>query len=104
MPGTTRLSKSNLFLIISGSHLGMMYRQVLSYQAPLYGRSTANLLLQPLPFGVTRSFYPNYAADERVAVYAMLGGVPAYWERFNPEKERYRKYPEGISQLQRFDA
>jgi AAA+ ATPase superfamily predicted ATPase len=63
-----------------------MQRQVLSYQAPLYGRSTANLLLQPLPFGVTEDFFPNYTADERVAVYAMLGGVPAYWERFDPEK------------------
>ncbi len=80
------LSKSNLFLIISGSHLGMMQRQVLSYQAPLYGRSTANILLQPLPFGVTHSFYPGYAPDERVAVYAMLGGVPAYWERFDPQR------------------
>ncbi len=41
--------------------------------SPLYGRSTANLLLQPLPFGVTSDFYPDYQADERVAVYAMLG-------------------------------
>lgn len=80
------LSKANIFLVVSGSHLGMMYRQVLSYQAPLYGRSTSNLLLQPLPFGVTQSFYQNYDADERVAVYAMLGGVPAYWERFSPER------------------
>jgi uncharacterized protein len=80
------LSQSNLFLIISGSHLGMMNRQVLSYQAPLYGRSTSNLLLQPLPFGVTQSFFPKYAPDERVAVYAMLGGVPAYWQRFDPSR------------------
>jgi AAA+ ATPase superfamily predicted ATPase len=80
------LCKTNLFLILSGSHMGMMQRQVLSYQAPLYGRSTANLLLQPLPFGVTGSFYPNYQPDERVAVYAMLGGVPAYWERFSPQQ------------------
>jgi AAA+ ATPase superfamily predicted ATPase len=80
------LSQSNLLLIISGSHLGMMQRQVLSYQAPLYGRSTSNMLLQPLPFGVTRAFYPNYQADERVAIYAMLGGVPAYWERFAPHR------------------
>lgn len=80
------LSQSNLFLIISGSHLGMMRRQVLSYQAPLYGRSTANLLLQPLPFGVTQVYYPNYQPDERVAVYAMLGGVPAYWEQFDPQR------------------
>ncbi len=80
------LSKCNLLLILSGSHLGMMQRQVLSYQAPLYGRSTANILLQPLPFGVTGEFFPRYKADERVAVYAMLGGVPAYWERFDPQK------------------
>ena len=80
------LSQANLLLIISGSHLGMMQRQVLSYQAPLYGRSTSNILLQPLPFGATSEYYPNYQADERVAIYAMLGGVPAYWERFTPQK------------------
>jgi AAA+ ATPase superfamily predicted ATPase len=80
------LCKSNLFLILSGSHLGMMQRQVLSYQAPLYGRATANILLPPLPFGVTHLYYPHYSADERVAVYAMLGGVPAYWERFSPQQ------------------
>ncbi len=68
--------------MISGSHLG----RILSYKVPLYCRSTANLLFQPLPFGVTQSFYPNYAADERVAVCAMLGGVPSYWERFTPER------------------
>ena len=61
-------------MVISGSHLG----RILSYKVPLYSRSTANLLLQPLPFDVSQSFYPNYAAYERVAVYAMLGGVPAY--------------------------
>lgn len=80
------LSQANLLLIISGSHLGMMQRQVLSYQAPLYGRSTSNMLLQPLPFGVTSEYYPDYQPDERVAIYAMLGGVPAYWERFAPQK------------------
>ena len=40
--------------------------------------------MQPLPFGITGQFFPNYDAAERVAVYAMLGGVPAYWERFKP--------------------
>lgn len=40
------LSKTNLFLYISGSHLGMMKREFMSYQAPLYGRSTAQIHLQ----------------------------------------------------------
>jgi len=76
--------QTNLFLIISGSHIGMMERHLLSYQAPLFGRATALLKLLPLPFADTRKFFPKYRPDERVAVYAMLGGVPAYWERFDP--------------------
>jgi AAA+ ATPase superfamily predicted ATPase len=79
------LKKSNLFLILSGSHIGMMERGLLSYQAPLYGRATFLLKLQPLPFSATRLFFPNYKPDERVAVYALMGGVPAYWELFNPQ-------------------
>jgi AAA+ ATPase superfamily predicted ATPase len=74
-----------LFLIISGSHIGMMERGVLSYQAPLYGRATSKLLLLPLPFKATKNFFPNYKPDERVVVYAIFGGIPAYWEQFDPK-------------------
>ena len=34
--------------------------------------------LQPLLFASLREFYPSYSAEERVALYAMVGGVPAY--------------------------
>lgn len=78
------LSRSNLFLVICGSHLGMMLRHTLSYQAPLYGRATAQLRLQPLPFGMTARYFPRFDADERVAIYAIWGGIPAYWERLDP--------------------
>ena len=79
------LKQTNIFLIISGSHVGMMERGVLSYQAPLYGRATSKLHLQPLPFKATKGMFPNYKADERVALYAIFGGVPAYWEQFDPK-------------------
>jgi AAA+ ATPase superfamily predicted ATPase len=78
------LQYSNIFLIISGSHVGMMERGILSYQAPLYGRATSRLLLQPLPFKATQGIFPKYRPDERVALYAIFGGVPAYWEQFDP--------------------
>jgi uncharacterized protein len=80
------LKESNLFLTLCGSHLGMMQRHLLSYQAPLYGRATQQLQLQPIPFGSTSDFFPNYQADERVAIYAIFGGIPAYWERINPQE------------------
>jgi uncharacterized protein len=78
------LSRTNLFLVLCGSHLGMMQRHLLSVQAPLYGRATRQLHLQPLPFGATGDFFPGYAAGERVAIYALFGGIPAYWEFIDP--------------------
>lgn len=77
------LSKSNIFLALSGSHMGLMQREMLSYNAPLYGRATAQVKLAPLPYGVTNLFFPQYSAEDRVTVYAALGGIPAYWERLD---------------------
>jgi AAA+ ATPase superfamily predicted ATPase len=79
-----KLKYTNLFLIISGSHLGMMVKEILSYQAPLYGRATARLKVQPLPYSTTKGVFHNYKTDERVALYSIFGGVPAYWEQFDP--------------------
>lgn len=80
------LSKSNLMLALSGSQMGLMQRHLLSYQAPLYGRATAQIKLPPLPFGVTSQYFPNYDAAERVNLYAIWGGVPAYWERLSNQR------------------
>jgi AAA+ ATPase superfamily predicted ATPase len=35
-----------------------------------------------LPYAATRAFLPGYTAEQRVAIYAVVGGVPAYLERF----------------------
>ena len=72
----------NVTLVVAGSHIGLMVG-LMGYQAPLYGRFTAQLPVDPLPFPVLRDFLPRYSAAERVAVYAVAGGVPAYLERFN---------------------
>jgi len=77
------LSQSQLMLALSGSQMGMLQAQVLSYEAPLYGRATAQLKLPPLPFGALTRFFPNYSAEDLVATYTIWGGVPAYWERID---------------------
>ncbi len=80
------LSRCDLFLVLAGSHLGMMERQLLAYRAPLYGRASGRLLLQQLPFSALRELFPAYDAVARVGLYATLGGIPAYLERFDPQK------------------
>ncbi len=72
----------NATLVLAGSHIGLMV-DLMSYQAPLYGRFTAQLPVAPLAFPTLQEFLPRYSAAERVAIYAVVGGVPAYLERFN---------------------
>lgn len=73
-----------LTLVLAGSHIGMMV-DLLKYQAPLYGRVTAKIAVEPLPFALLPEFFPTYSAAERVATYAIIGGVPAYIERFDAQ-------------------
>ncbi len=75
------LRDSNLMLALSGSQMALMRKHVLSYEAPLYGRATSQFELRPLPFSVTKEFFPRYSVRDRVAIYAIFGGIPAYWER-----------------------
>jgi AAA+ ATPase superfamily predicted ATPase len=72
----------NATWVLTGSHIGMMVN-LMGYQAPLYGRFTGQLPVDPLPFSALRGFLPRYSAAERVAVYAVAGGIPAYLERFD---------------------
>jgi hypothetical protein len=72
----------NATIVLAGSHIGMMV-ELMGYHAPLYGRFTAQLPVDPLPFPALRDFLPRYPAVERVAVYAVTGGIPAYLERFD---------------------
>lgn len=79
------LQDSNLLLCLSGSHLGMMERGILAASAPLYGRASALLHLQPLSFGVSGQYFPSYTPEERMLLYAVFGGIPFYWQQINPD-------------------
>ena len=72
----------NATIVLAGSHIGMMV-ELMGYHAPLYGRFTAQLPVDPLPFPALRDFLPRYPTAERVAVYAVTWGIPAYLERFD---------------------
>lgn len=73
---------AQMIIVLCGSHVHTM-ESLLSRQSPLFGRMTGQWLLQPLPFGAVQQFFPGWAADERVAVYGMLGGIPAYLSWFD---------------------
>ncbi len=71
------LKDSNVVLVLCGSQVTTM-EAIMQHQSPLFGRFTGQWHLQPLPFSSLREFFPTWSAEERVALYAVVGGIPAY--------------------------
>lgn len=69
---------SKLMLILCGSSMSYMEDHVLSYKAPLYGRRTAQMKIQPFDFFDTCQYFCNFSDEDRALVYGMVGGTPQY--------------------------
>lgn len=75
----------NIMLVLCGSNVGFMEREVLGGRSPLYGRRTGSLKLDPLNFADAARFHPHWSHEEQARAYFVCGGLPAYLLRFNPD-------------------
>lgn len=75
--------KSKLFLILCGSSMSYMEDHVLAYKAPLYGRRTAQLKLEPFDFFEASLFFKNFSKEEKAIAYGVIGGTPQYLTQIN---------------------
>jgi uncharacterized protein len=64
----------------------MMEETVLGYKAPLFGRRTAQYLLEPMSFKNARLFFPSLLNQDQVRAYAVYGGMPAYLQTIDLNK------------------
>ena len=78
--------EKNIFLILCGSSVSFMEKEVMGYRSPLYGRSTA--LFEVLPFDYLDSarFFPAYSHLDQLIAYGILGGIPCYLENFSDNR------------------
>jgi hypothetical protein len=89
------LSQTNHFLILCGSSVGMMYKEVLGYKAPLYGRRTGQIELHPLKFQDVRTLV-NKPIEECIHIYGICGGVPFYLKEFTEKKDFFQLIKEKV--------
>jgi AAA+ ATPase superfamily predicted ATPase len=82
----TKGKSSSLMLVLCGSQVSFMEKEVLAERSPLFGRRTAQRRLEPLAPLETLSFFPRWPLSERVLAYAVLGGMPAYLQRFDDSR------------------
>ncbi|MBE9551104.1 MAG: ATP-binding protein [Proteobacteria bacterium] len=74
------LNGAPVMLILCGSLMGMMYKTTLSYQSPLYGRRSGELLMKPMDFSGFRQFFETENFENLLKIYSFTGGVPRYIE------------------------
>jgi AAA+ ATPase superfamily predicted ATPase len=72
---------SKLFLLLCGSSMSFMERQVLSSKSPLYGRRTAQFKLLPFDYLDSAQMLPGFSREEQLTFYGVTGGVPEYLAR-----------------------
>ncbi|HCF38856.1 ATP-binding protein [Thermosipho africanus Ob7] len=82
------LKDKNIMLIISGSALSMIKREVLSYSSPLYGRRTGQMNLKPIKFKYFKEFFENKNID-LIKLYSLTGGIPKYVEILESKENIY---------------
>ncbi len=93
---------SRLSLVLCGSQVSFMERQLLAQRAPLYGRRTAQLHLQPLGFRDAARFFPQNSARQQVIAYGLLGGMPAYLRRFDSRRSLQENLLQEVLSVQGF--
>ena len=73
-------------IVLCGSYIGFMEREVLGRKSPLFGRRTAQILLRPFSFREARCFHPGYSLADAARTYFICGGVPLYLRAFDQNR------------------
>jgi len=81
-----RGKRSQLMLVLCGSQVSFMEREVLAERSPLFGRRTGQRRLEPLAPSEALAFFPRWSHDDALAAYGALGGMPAYLMRFRDDR------------------
>lgn len=79
------LRDSNVMIILCGSAMSFIEKELLSEKNPLYGRATGIYKMKEIGFYDAIKFFPEYSDRDKVLTYAVLGGIPHYLRQWNPK-------------------
>lgn len=79
------LRDRNVMIILCGSAMSFIEKELLSEKNPLYGRATGIYKMKEMGFYDVVKFFPEYSDCDKVLTYAVLGGIPHYLRQWNPK-------------------
>ncbi len=74
--------KGKMFLILSGSSIGMMRKIFIEEKAPLFKRAHNIISIKPFDFETVRRILCDYGisdTEEQIKMYSIYGGIPMYY-------------------------
>lgn len=77
------LKDENIMLILCGSAMSFIEKELLAEKSPLYGRATGIYKMPEMGFYDAAKFLPDYSPKEKVIAYSILGGIPHYLNQFD---------------------
>ena len=80
------LKDENVMIILCGSAMSFIEKELLAEKNPLYGRATGIYKMTEMGFYDAAKFFPDYSARDKVIAYSILGGIPHYLKQFDCTK------------------
>lgn len=77
------LKDANVMIILCGSAMNFIEKELLTEKNPLYGRATGIYKMTEMGFYDAVRFFPNYSPHDKVLAYSVLGGIPHYLKQFD---------------------
>ena len=77
-----KLKEGKLFIILCGSYMSFMEKEILGETSPIFGRRTAQLKLKPFNYKTSFKFLGGLSLEEKCNFYGAVGGTPQYLERY----------------------
>lgn len=79
------LKDENVMIVLCGSAMSFIEKELLAEKNPLYGRATGIYKMTEMGFYDAIRFFPDYSDEDKVFAYSILGGIPHYLRQFRPE-------------------
>lgn len=78
-----KLRYGRLFIILCGSYMGFMEKEILGSKSPLFGRRTGQLHMKPFDYRTSMKFLEAFSDDDKIKLYGAFGGTPLYLQQIN---------------------
>lgn len=80
------LKNENIMIVLCGSSMSFIEKEILAEKNPLYGRATGILKMKAMGYFDVIKFFPSSSIHDKILAYSVLGGIPHYLKQFDESK------------------